>query len=132
MARASEAGRGVGAAGETPTMGVVVESRTDPRSTSRLALWFSVERLLTCSPGGVMRPRRAVRFARLIDRADRRLRLWAGLRPAAALGGHPAVRHATRWGRQHPRQFHQGSVKGAQTRTWLVTCWFAWDGRSVR
>jgi hypothetical protein len=23
-------------------------------------------------------------------------------------------------------------LKGAQTRTWLVTCWFAWDGRSVR
>jgi hypothetical protein len=35
----SEAGRGVGAAGETPTMGVVVESRTDANSTSRLARW---------------------------------------------------------------------------------------------
>ena len=58
----------MGAAGETPMMGVAVESRTDTRSTSRLALWFSVERLLTCSPRGVMRPRRAVRFARWIDR----------------------------------------------------------------
>jgi integrase/recombinase XerC len=25
-----------------------------------------------------------------------------------------------------------GYVKGAQTRTWLVTCWFGWDDRSVR
>jgi hypothetical protein len=23
-------------------------------------------------------------------------------------------------------------LKDAQTRTWLVTCWSAWDGRSVR
>jgi hypothetical protein len=32
----------VGAAGETPTMGVAVESRTDAHSTSRLARWFIV------------------------------------------------------------------------------------------
>src|SRR5215208_2663343 len=38
----SEAGRGAGAAGQTPTMGVVVESRTDANSTSRLARWFSL------------------------------------------------------------------------------------------
>ena len=32
----------MGAAGETPTMGVVVESRTDANSTFRLARWFSL------------------------------------------------------------------------------------------
>jgi hypothetical protein len=32
----------VGAAGETPTMGVAVESRADAHSTSRLAHWFIV------------------------------------------------------------------------------------------
>jgi hypothetical protein len=46
----SEAGRGVGAAGETPTVGVVVESRTDANSTSRLARWFS--RNATACPSG--------------------------------------------------------------------------------
>ena len=64
---ASEAGRGVGAAVETPTMGVVVESRTDANSTSRLARWSSLGTPPACPLGGVERPPRMVRFARLMQ-----------------------------------------------------------------
>ena len=45
----------MGAPGETPTMGVVVESRTDANSTSRLARWLSLGTLPTCPLAGAVR-----------------------------------------------------------------------------
>ena len=71
----------MGAAGEAPTMGVVVEPRADAHSTSRLARWFPVGTRAGVALGGVVRPGRKVRFAQLIHR------------PARVLGG-PAVRAA--------------------------------------
>ena len=45
----------MGAAGETPTMGVVVESRTDANSTSRLARWLSLRTPPACPLAGAVR-----------------------------------------------------------------------------
>jgi hypothetical protein len=83
----SEAGRGVAAAGETPTMGGRRRARTDAHSTSRLARWTACWR----GPlGGVERPRRVVRFAQFDSSA--RPRLLADLRsapPSAAISAWP-------------------------------------------
>jgi hypothetical protein len=84
----SEAGRGVGAAGEAPTVGVVVEPRTDADSTSRLALWSLPERAgVPLGRGG-----RAAGALRALDRRGRAVRpTFEPRRPSRHRRRHRAV-----------------------------------------
>jgi hypothetical protein len=75
----------VGAAGETPTVGVVVESRTDANSTSRLARWFSLG-TPPARPSGEWRGRaERVCFARLMHRRGRAFADLRSASPVAAI-----------------------------------------------